>query len=133
MAREPKKPPRRRPKVWLVRWRVLRTNLETHHFVGYSVEGDHGCVSTPITTYDCATRVGVTTNGRPYKLLGPPGYDDEAEYVWKHYKQLWKFTYVVDVSNEYQRVTGHSTCRTKSLSGNGGVGTVSYGLRKGPC
>jgi len=88
-------------KVWLVSWRVLQTNCGTRHFVGYSVEDCMGRVSTPISTFDLRLRIGVTTNGRAYKLLGPPGTDDEAMYVWRHYVRIWQFKEVMDVSAEY--------------------------------
>jgi len=88
-------------KVWLVSWRVLQTDCGTRHFVGYSVEDRMGRVSTPISTFDLRLRTGIATNGRAYKLLGPPGVDDEAMYVWRHYKCIWRFNEVTDVSDEY--------------------------------
>ena len=111
-------------------WHVMRTNWGTSHFVGHSVEDDMGYVSTPIMTYDLAQRTGVTSNGRPYKLLGPPGYDEEAEYVWKHYVHLWKFTNVSDVSGEYQHEPYATSSPIGSTAGNGGVAPRLYGLRR---
>ena len=133
MSRTSASPLRRqaKPKVWLVHWQVMRTNLGTRHFVGRSVEEDMGCVSTPITTYDFARRTGITSNGRPYQLLGPPGYDEEAEYVWKHYVHLWKFSEVEDVSCEYQYGAYASTCRNEPMQGNGGTARPLYGIRRG--
>jgi len=133
MARETTNSLSARPRVWLVRWHVLRTNLGTRHFIGHSVEDDAGCVSTPITSYDSASGGGVTSNGRPYKLLGPPGHDEEAEYVWKYYERLWKFTEVMDVSNEYLSRRHVTYSRSSFMTGNGKTRTSRlYGLRREP-
>lgn len=122
----------KRRKVWLVRWRVLRTDLGTQHFVGFSVEECIGWVSTPICSFDAASGVGVTSNGRSFKLLGPPGFDDEAEYVWEHYKLLWKFGEVADVSSAYQVGRHASRGRTTCMLGNGqAVEPRLYGFRRG--
>ncbi len=89
------------PRVWLTSWRVLETDYGTRHFIGHSVEDNIGRVSTPISAFDLATRMGKTMNGREYKLLGPPGLDDEAVYVWEHYSRIWRFAAAKDVSEEY--------------------------------
>jgi len=88
-------------KVCLVSWRVLQTGSGTRHFVGYSVEERIGRVSTPISSFDLNTRIGKSSNGGVYKLLGPPGFDDEAMYVWRQFALIWRFTEVTDVSREY--------------------------------
>lgn len=89
------------PRVWLTSWRVLETDYGTRHFIGHSVEDNIGRVSTPISAFDIATRMGKTRNGREYKLLGPPGLDEEAVYVWEHYSHIWRFASAKDVSEEY--------------------------------
>jgi hypothetical protein len=88
-------------KVWLMSWRVLQTDSGTRHFVGYSVEDRIGRVSTPISSYDPNTRIGKASNGGVYKLLGPPGVDAEAMYVWRQFARVWRFTEAMDVSPEY--------------------------------
>jgi hypothetical protein len=89
------------PKVWLTTWRVLETDYETRHFIGHSGEENIGRVSTPISSFDRAKRTGRTLNGRVYKLLGPPGLDEDAVYVWEHYSRIWRFAAAEDVSEEY--------------------------------
>ena len=120
----------KRPRVWLVRWHVMRTNLGTRHFVGHSVEDDTAYVSTPIVKYHVAKRTGVTSNGRAYTLVGPPGYDEEAEFVWCHYMRLWGVTDVVDVSAEYLDEQGTASWR-KLRSGNGSTAPRTYEMRRG--
>ncbi len=122
---------RKRPKVWLVRWHVMRTNLGTRHFVGHSVEDDKAYVSTPIVRYHVAKRTGVTSNGRPYTLVGPPGYDEEAEFVWQHYVRLWGVTHVVDVSAEYLHEPRTAISWSKPKGGNGSAAPRPYELRRG--
>lgn len=121
----------KRPRVWLVRWHVMRTNLGTRHFVGHSVEDDRAYVSTPIVRYDVARRTGVTSNGRPYTLVGPSGYDEEAEFVWCHYVRLWGVTDVVDVSDEYLHEQGAAVSWRKLKGGNGSTAPRPYEIRRG--
>lgn len=122
---------KRRPRVWLVRWHVMRTNLGTKHFVGHSVEDDTAYVSTPIVAYDGSRRTGVTSNGRAYTLVGPSSYDEEAEFVWSHYIRLWGVTDVVDVSAEYQWEHGNAISWRKQKGGNGSTAPRPYEMRRG--
>lgn len=122
---------RKQPRVWLVRWYVMRTNLGTRHFVGHSVEDDKAYVSTPVVTYDVARRTGVTSNGRPYTLVGPSGYDEEAEFVWRHYMRLWGVTDVVDVSDEYLHELCTAFSWRKPKGGNGSAAPRPYEMRRG--
>jgi hypothetical protein len=94
------------PVIWLERWRVLEANHELRHFVGFSVADQDGRVSTPIVSFNKAERSGVTASGRRYILMGPPGYDDDAEYVWEQYAGFFGFKEVVDVSEEYAGPAG---------------------------
>lgn len=87
------------PKVWLTSWRVFETDRGTRHFIGHSAEHNIARVSTPIASFDRVKRTGKTSSGREYKLLGPPGLDEEAVYVWEHY--IWRFASAKDVSDEY--------------------------------
>jgi len=59
-------------------------------------------------SFDGATRSGVTASGRRYILVGPSGFDDDAEYVWKRYSAFCGFMELVDVSEEYAGPVGRS-------------------------
>ena len=71
------------PVVYLERWSIRRTSNETMHFVGFDVESCDGRVSTKIMELDVLRRVGMTESGRRYVLLGPAGFDGDADYVWR--------------------------------------------------
>jgi len=121
---------RGRPAVWLVRWRVACTNLGTRHFIGHSVEDDKAYVSTPILTYEHARSTGLASNGRRCTVMGPPGYDKEAEFVWRFYIRLWGLNEAVDVSGEYQLNSCVMPRRDKHKGGNGSVAPRLYGIRR---
>ena len=89
------------PVIWLERWRVFQADQASRHFVGFNAADQDGRVSTPIVLFNAAERSGVTFSGRRYVLVGPPGFDDDAEYVWELYATFFGFKEVVDVSGEY--------------------------------
>lgn len=68
------------PEVILDRWTVVEVRGE-RHFVGYSVHGHEGRVSTAMETFDPATRRGVTASGRVYELTECPGHDPDGMWV----------------------------------------------------
>jgi hypothetical protein len=70
------------PEVFLERWSIREKENGARHFVGFDVDRQHGRVSTEIVAFDSLTRTGVTSSGRRYHLLGPGGFDGDAEYVW---------------------------------------------------
>ena len=89
------------PVVWLERWRVLQADLVFRHFVGFCIADQDGRVSTPIVSFNAVERTGITASGRRYILVGLPGFDDDAEYVWECYSRVFGIKEVVDVSEEY--------------------------------
>ncbi len=66
----------------LVSWSIRETETGERHFVGFCIEGQEGRVSSSIERFDVDTREGITRTGRSYHLLGAPGRNDDAEYVW---------------------------------------------------
>lgn len=92
------------PRILLVRWRVLEVrNAELEierHFVGYNADQHEGRVSTAIQHFDSAARMAVTRSGRVYQLIGPPGYDSDAAWVWGHWSRLNGMTDEIDVTEE---------------------------------
>jgi hypothetical protein len=69
--------------VHLESWSICRFEGGATHFVGHSRESFDGRVSTEIVEFDVESRTARTASGRRYVLLGPSGYDADAEYVWK--------------------------------------------------
>jgi len=106
MPLAPSAPIEEQPIIWLERWRVIEADSRSRHFVGFCIANQDGRVSTPIKSFDEATKSGVTASGRRYILVGPSGFDDDAEYVWKRYSTFWGFMDFVDVSGEYSGRTG---------------------------
>ncbi len=70
------------PRLRLASWRIMRTERGEIHFIGYAVDNHEGRVSTAIQSLDRVARTGVTSSGRLYELIGKPGYDSDADYVW---------------------------------------------------
>lgn len=70
------------PEVFLELWSIRKTSTGDLHFVGFNVDHRAGRVSTKIVEFDAQLREGITESGRRYHLVGPAGYDPDAEYVW---------------------------------------------------
>lgn len=68
--------------VTLAQWSIRRFAGGAQHFVGYCIERCNGRVSTRIVELNVAARTGLTKSGRLYRLVGWPGTDKDAEYVW---------------------------------------------------
>ena len=90
-----------RPDISLIIWQVIEIDVGTRHFIGYDVAASEGRVSTAILQFDTQTRTGVTTSGRVYALLGSPGHDKDAHYVWSIWKRVNGVKAARDVTAEY--------------------------------
>ncbi len=70
----------------LVSWVVLRLHDGGHrHLLGYRVETLRGRTTSPIMSYERATRTATTSSGNRYQLIGPPseaGLDDPVVLHW---------------------------------------------------
>ncbi len=73
---------KRNQEVTLAQWSIRRFVGGAQFFVGYCVERCNGRVSTRIVELDVRARTGLTQSGRLYRLVGWPGIDKDAEYVW---------------------------------------------------
>ena len=91
----------RQPEITLVRWRVFETETGARHFVGYDLQGNEGRVSSAIRQFSPKALRGITESGRLYVLKGPPGYDDNALYVWKRWLAGYGVSRVEDVTAKY--------------------------------
>lgn len=89
------------PHTRLLQWRVMRVEGKDIHFVGRA--DWEGRVCSAVQTYDPETRRGVTKSGRIYELLGPPGYNGDAMYVWGRWMSIngLKDEDVEDVTESY--------------------------------
>lgn len=96
------------PSLTLLSWRVVEIEAGTRHFMGYCPENQEGRVSTAIVSFDPATGKGITVSGRVYQLLGYPGADRDADYVWHTWCRVNSVTSFVDVTDEV--VSGTRIC-----------------------
>lgn len=87
------------PELTLVDWKILETQRGERHFVGYVIENQEGRVSSAIEQFDPVSLRGVTRSGRVYRLYGAPGFNRDAEYVWKRWVQLNAITEYLDVTD----------------------------------
>lgn len=71
------------PYTKLTQWRVYNVTYNGKiktHFSGYA--GYEGRVCSAIQSYDKNTRRGITESGRVYELVGDPGFNKDAVYVF---------------------------------------------------
>lgn len=88
------------PRVRLLKWSV-RDTVKGRVFVGWDIDNQEGRVSTVIQDFDREACCGVTKSGRIYQLIGPPGCNSDAEFVWSRVTKLeW-----TDVSDQYCGLT----------------------------
>lgn len=85
------------PEIQLYDWQVyevdgLRQNV--------GARSSSGRVSSAIVTFDKETMRGVTKSGRVYELVGLPGMNMDAEYVWSTWKVINKVTSEQNVTRE---------------------------------
>lgn len=57
------------------------------HFAGENTYGG-GRVSTRIMTFDATALRGITSSGRVYELVGPPGLHGDGLYVWRRFATI---------------------------------------------
>lgn len=88
------------PGIHLVRWRIFQRENGKSHFVGYYPAGYEGRVSSAIESFDPLTRRGVTESGRVYQLVGGPGFDTEAMYVWELWSKARGWENCADVTDD---------------------------------
>jgi len=70
------------PRVDLVDWRILSTDVGSSHFVGCRATNGRGRVSSKIQLFNPKSLVGVTRSDALYVLHGPTAYSLAAQAVW---------------------------------------------------
>ena len=93
------------PHTRLAQWQIYSVEPvnagepNTIHFVGYA--GYEGRVCSAVQTFDITTRRGITQSGRIYELVGEPGYNSDAMYVWDRWIQINGNPKVENVTESY--------------------------------
>lgn len=74
-----------------------------HHFAGYNLGEGSGRISSKIVSFDIETRTGITRSGRKYQLVGSPGYNSDARYVFARWLRINNLDVAdtTDVTQEY--------------------------------
>lgn len=89
------------PFVEITQWTVFQFPDGDRHLVGYIGKISEGRVSSKIMSRN--DRVLTTRSGRKYRLVGEPGYDDDANYVWRRWCEFNSVDpdSAIDVSADY--------------------------------
>jgi hypothetical protein len=117
------KPVTEQPSITLEHWRIIETERNERHFVGYSPADREGRVSSAIQSFDPVTRRGVTRTGRVYALAGSPGIDSDAQYVLGCWVQINRVTALRDVTADVT-ATGPGTTDGQDAAVAAGPGTT---------
>ncbi len=96
------------PDTKLTQWQVHKVsttddNLSTVHFMGYTGgRYGEGRVCSAILEYDAKTKKGVTKSGRVYELVGDPGFNKDAMYVFNIWCARFPIpTIFEDITDQY--------------------------------
>lgn len=95
------------PEVVLIQWSVLQLPCGDRHFVGWNLILGEGRVSSAIQEFDKTTLTGKTRSGRIYKLDGPSGHNNDAQYVWAAWCRINKVDRdtVILINEEFENGT----------------------------
>jgi hypothetical protein len=96
------------PEIALVDWRIMETERAERHFAGARLDDGTGRVSSAIVHFDPHGLVGVSLTGRVYKLVGPPGWGENVDYVWSAWRILNGVSSYADVTDTALRHPGPS-------------------------
>lgn len=72
----------------LTDWQVVQLPNGDLHLIGYCVENREGRVSSVVRDLAPRELRARTETGRKYLLMGPPGGNIDAEYVWTRWAAL---------------------------------------------
>lgn len=93
------------PHTKVTSWQVMLVPAngeykESRHIVGWT--GYEGRVSSAIKDWDPNTKIATTNSGRKYELVGHPGLNRDAMYVWSNWISHYGENIVPEnVSNDY--------------------------------
>ena len=100
------------PVAILLNWRLyqVRDNKGSRqrHLVGHVQGSSGGRVTSALVRIDLVSATAVTSSGRMYRLKGPTGFDDDADYVWKVWQHINLSTHVRDVTRALIKVLDQS-------------------------
>ncbi|GAB2600815.1 hypothetical protein GCM10027034_37480 [Ramlibacter solisilvae] len=72
------------PLARLVDWQISELNVNgSRHVWGYDLMTREGRASSMLAEFDPATASLISATGRRYELVSRPGFDADAEFVWR--------------------------------------------------
>jgi hypothetical protein len=92
------------PVTRLTQWQVYEVTYSgatSVHLMGWAEY--EGRVSSPVKEYTSKTKTAVTASGRLYKLVGSPGHNKDAMYVFNTWiRRFPEGTPYKEITNEYE-------------------------------
>lgn len=83
-------------------WSLRRPDADTEdfdvHVVGWNGTHGEGYTSSKLVSFDRETLQAVTTSGRSIQLVGRPGVNGDADYVWRRWCGIYNVTEWADVT-----------------------------------
>jgi len=71
------------PETTLNSWHIYELPNGDRHLNGWACESREGRASSSIEKFDITTLQAQTSSGRVYRLIGRPGSNSDADYVWR--------------------------------------------------
>lgn len=94
------------PNETIIYWSIREVTFgqeagKSRHLIGYISKQGVGRVTSAIQDFDHNAMTIKTSSGRVYFLKNQPGFNADAEYVWRKWKAFNDARDEVDVTNEY--------------------------------
>ncbi|MFM0515859.1 MULTISPECIES: hypothetical protein [Caballeronia] len=98
------------PRIFLEQWFVFETEPARgeRHLLGMKQDAGYARISSPIKNFDRSTMRGVTSTGRCYQLVGPPGWTSDMSYLLLSWCEKHRVTQMTNVTAEYAPATASS-------------------------
>ena len=113
------------PELTLRSWQVMQLPCGDLHLVGYCIENSEGRTSSAVEVFDKERLVAMTDSGRVYRLLGSPGGNLDAEYVWRRWARINDATEWTDIGPAIWREVKAARSAKASTSTAPTTGTAS--------
>lgn len=94
-------PVEQKPVLYLAQWSVFQTEKGERHLCGRDDQTYEGRVSRAIGSFDPLSMSVLSSSGRTYILVGPPGWSKDAEYVKNRWLNINNVVEYTDVTEEY--------------------------------
>ncbi|SAL88336.1 hypothetical protein AWB74_08514 [Caballeronia arvi] len=110
------------PEICLESWCVIETEPERgqRHLLGIRTDTLDARISSELVDFDVETLLAHTSTGRAYRLVGPPGWTVNAQYVLLSWCQRHSVREISDATTEYlahiRDVEEYFRCRDVTLS-----------------